>query len=267
MQSIRHDVRAAVFDHARADGDRTSSGLASREATVATTGVDELEPYVRQFLPALMLAITVPLAAGFRILLADPPGVADRGHGAADSDLHDPDRPHDRAPDTTTVGGVAAARRSLPRCGRGPPHTAVVRTGQGATRFGSRRVGAVSGDDDDGAARRLPVGVRTRTDRHPVGRPDRGRGRTASRVRRPRAHDGADRAVARARVLPAVAARRRRLSCCPVGPRCRRRPPRPARTTDASHRHERPRPRGRCCCAMWPWCAAVVRCSIASTSM
>ncbi len=72
MQSIRHDVRAAVFDHARADGDRTSSGLASREATVATTGVDELEPYVRQFLPALMIAVTVPVAAGFRILLADP---------------------------------------------------------------------------------------------------------------------------------------------------------------------------------------------------
>lgn len=72
MRAIRHDVRAAVLDHARADGDRTSSGLASREATVATTGVDELEPYVRQFLPALMLAVAVPLAAGFRILLADP---------------------------------------------------------------------------------------------------------------------------------------------------------------------------------------------------
>ena len=72
MQSIRSEVRAAVFDHARADGDRTSSGLASREATVATAGVDELEPYVRQFLPALMLAVVVPLAAGFRILLADP---------------------------------------------------------------------------------------------------------------------------------------------------------------------------------------------------
>ena len=72
MVSIRHDVRAAVFHHARADGDRTSSGLASREANVATAGVDELEPYVRQFLPALMLAVTVPVAAGVRILVADP---------------------------------------------------------------------------------------------------------------------------------------------------------------------------------------------------
>jgi len=72
MRSIRHDVRAAVLDHARADGDRTVGGLASREATVATTGVDELEPYVRQFLPALMLAVTVPVAAGARILVADP---------------------------------------------------------------------------------------------------------------------------------------------------------------------------------------------------
>ncbi len=72
MASIRHDVRAAVFDHARVDGDRTTSGLASREANVATAGVDELEPYVRQFLPALMLAVTVPVAAGVRILVADP---------------------------------------------------------------------------------------------------------------------------------------------------------------------------------------------------
>ena len=73
MRAMRHDVRSAVLDHARADGDRTTGGLASREAMIATTGVDELEPYVRQFLPALMLAVTVPLAAGARILFADPP--------------------------------------------------------------------------------------------------------------------------------------------------------------------------------------------------
>jgi len=71
MRVLRHDVRAAVLDHATFDGDRATGGLASREATIATAGVDQLEAYIRQFLPALMLAVTVPLVAGTRILFAD----------------------------------------------------------------------------------------------------------------------------------------------------------------------------------------------------
>jgi ATP-binding cassette subfamily C protein CydCD len=71
MTALRRDVRAAVLDHATFDADRAAGGLASREATIVTTGVDQLEPYVRQFLPALMLAVTVPLVAGVRILFAD----------------------------------------------------------------------------------------------------------------------------------------------------------------------------------------------------
>ncbi len=71
MRALRHDVRLAVLDHATFDGDRATGGLAGREATIATTGVDQLEPYIRQFLPALMLALTVPLVAGVRILFAD----------------------------------------------------------------------------------------------------------------------------------------------------------------------------------------------------
>ncbi len=71
MTATRARVLDAVLDHAAADGDRASSGLASREATIATAGADELEPYVRQFLPALMLAVAVPLVAGVRILTAD----------------------------------------------------------------------------------------------------------------------------------------------------------------------------------------------------
>lgn len=71
MQALRGDVRAAVLDHATFDAERSTGGLASREATIATTGVDQLEPYVRQFLPSLMLAVTVPLVAGTRILFAD----------------------------------------------------------------------------------------------------------------------------------------------------------------------------------------------------
>jgi ATP-binding cassette subfamily C protein CydCD len=72
MRATRHRLRAVVLDHAARDGDRTSSGLASREAAIATTGVDELEPYVRQFLPALTLAVAVPLIAGLVILTVDP---------------------------------------------------------------------------------------------------------------------------------------------------------------------------------------------------
>ncbi len=72
MRALRHDVRVAVLDHAVLDGDRSTGGLASREATIVTAGVDQLEPYVRQFLPALMLAVAVPLVAGARILVADP---------------------------------------------------------------------------------------------------------------------------------------------------------------------------------------------------
>ena len=71
MRSVRHDVRVAVLDHATFDGERTTGGLASREATIVTAGVDQLEPYVRQFLPSLMLAVAVPLLAGARILFAD----------------------------------------------------------------------------------------------------------------------------------------------------------------------------------------------------
>jgi ATP-binding cassette, subfamily C, bacterial CydCD len=71
MRALRRDVRAAVLDHATLDADRSTGGLASREATIATTGVDQLEPYIRQFLPALTLAVAVPLVAGVRILFAD----------------------------------------------------------------------------------------------------------------------------------------------------------------------------------------------------
>ena len=71
MRSMRHDIANAVVDHAVFDADRASGGLASRESTIATAGVDQLEPYVRQFLPALFLAVAVPLVAGARIVFAD----------------------------------------------------------------------------------------------------------------------------------------------------------------------------------------------------
>jgi ATP-binding cassette subfamily C protein CydCD len=71
MTALRHDVRVAVLDHATFDANRSTAGLASREAMIITTGVEQVEPYVRQFLPSLMLAVAVPLVAGVRILFAD----------------------------------------------------------------------------------------------------------------------------------------------------------------------------------------------------
>ncbi|MEZ5298052.1 MAG: ABC transporter transmembrane domain-containing protein, partial [Ilumatobacteraceae bacterium] len=71
MATIRLGMRSAVLAHAAADADRTTPGLAAREATVATAGIDRLEPYVRDYLPALCVAVTVPLAAGLRILSVD----------------------------------------------------------------------------------------------------------------------------------------------------------------------------------------------------
>jgi ABC-type transport system involved in cytochrome bd biosynthesis fused ATPase/permease subunit len=71
MRAMRNEVRRRVLDHAVLDADRATGAIASREATIATAGVDQLEPYVRQFLPALLLAVTVPLVAGARILFAD----------------------------------------------------------------------------------------------------------------------------------------------------------------------------------------------------
>lgn len=71
MVAMRRGLRTDVVDHAAVDADRAAPGLASREATVATSGIDQLEPYVRAYLPALFVAVAVPLAAGLRILSVD----------------------------------------------------------------------------------------------------------------------------------------------------------------------------------------------------
>ena len=71
MAAMRRGLRTAVVEHAAADADRAAPGLAAREATVATSGIDRLEPYVRDYLPALFVAVAVPLAAGLRILSVD----------------------------------------------------------------------------------------------------------------------------------------------------------------------------------------------------
>lgn len=45
----------------------------ARVTTLVTDGVDALDPWIRSYVPALCLAVLLPLAAGARILLADLP--------------------------------------------------------------------------------------------------------------------------------------------------------------------------------------------------
>lgn len=71
MRSARVELRRTVLDHAAVDARRDQPGVAAREATVATSGLDHLDPYVRDYLPALAFAVAVPLAAGARILSVD----------------------------------------------------------------------------------------------------------------------------------------------------------------------------------------------------
>lgn len=70
--AARSAVRTRVLDHLgrlRPDA-RTDLGPA-RVSALTTTAVDALEPWVRAYLPGLVLAVMVPLAVGLRILQAD----------------------------------------------------------------------------------------------------------------------------------------------------------------------------------------------------
>lgn len=70
--ATRTVVRTRVLDHlARIRPDQRAALGPSRVGALTTTALDALEPWIRTYLPALMLAVVVPLAAGLRILLAD----------------------------------------------------------------------------------------------------------------------------------------------------------------------------------------------------
>ena len=66
-------AHVAVLDHvATLDEQGMAASAATRVAALVTSGVDALDPWIRTYLPALCLAVVVPLAAGARILVADP---------------------------------------------------------------------------------------------------------------------------------------------------------------------------------------------------
>ncbi|MBX7158812.1 MAG: thiol reductant ABC exporter subunit CydD [Acidimicrobiia bacterium] len=69
----RRSVTGRVVDHVLAL-DETGAAQVSpaRATTLVTDGVDALTPWIRAYVPALCQAVTVPLAAGCAILVADP---------------------------------------------------------------------------------------------------------------------------------------------------------------------------------------------------
>jgi ATP-binding cassette subfamily C protein CydCD len=72
LLATRRSVRTRVLDrltHLRPD-QRANLGPA-QVGSLTGTALDALDPWVRSYLPGLMLAVVVPLAAGFRILGAD----------------------------------------------------------------------------------------------------------------------------------------------------------------------------------------------------
>ncbi|GAA4239173.1 hypothetical protein GCM10022254_58170 [Actinomadura meridiana] len=70
--AVKSQLRARLLAHALRLGPRWLSGERSGElATLATRGIDALDGYFSRYLPQLVLAVTVPVAVGARILLGD----------------------------------------------------------------------------------------------------------------------------------------------------------------------------------------------------
>ena len=72
--AVKSQLRGRLLTRALGLGPRWLSGERSGElATLATRGIDALDDYFSRYLPQLVLAVIVPAAVGFRILLGDWP--------------------------------------------------------------------------------------------------------------------------------------------------------------------------------------------------
>ncbi|HEY6737401.1 MAG TPA: ABC transporter transmembrane domain-containing protein, partial [Actinopolymorphaceae bacterium] len=70
--AAKSQLRRQLLDHATRLGPRWLAGERSGElAVLATRGIDALDDYFSRYLPQLVLAVIVPSAVGFRILLDD----------------------------------------------------------------------------------------------------------------------------------------------------------------------------------------------------
>jgi ATP-binding cassette subfamily C protein CydCD len=75
--ATRRAITRRVVDHTLVlDEAGSATATPARVTTLVTDGVDALDPWIRSYLPALCLAAILPLAAGVRILIADPTSAA-----------------------------------------------------------------------------------------------------------------------------------------------------------------------------------------------
>lgn len=68
---VKEELRAGLLEHALRTGVRTAGPADGGLAVLATRGLDALDSYYTQFLPALVNCAAVPLLLGARILFAD----------------------------------------------------------------------------------------------------------------------------------------------------------------------------------------------------
>ncbi|MBT2532464.1 thiol reductant ABC exporter subunit CydD [Arthrobacter sp. ISL-48] len=68
---IKEELRSGLLDHALRNGVRSAGPADGGLAVLATRGLDALDSYYTQFLPALVNCAAIPLLLGARILFAD----------------------------------------------------------------------------------------------------------------------------------------------------------------------------------------------------
>lgn len=68
---VKEELRSQLLEHALRSGVRAAGPADGGLAVLATRGLDALDSYYTQFLPALVNCATIPLLLGARILLAD----------------------------------------------------------------------------------------------------------------------------------------------------------------------------------------------------
>ncbi|MGX5714556.1 thiol reductant ABC exporter subunit CydD [Arthrobacter sp. MAHUQ-56] len=68
---VKEELRAGLLEHALRTGVRTTGPADGGLAVLATRGLDALDSYYTQFLPALVNCAAIPLLLGARILFAD----------------------------------------------------------------------------------------------------------------------------------------------------------------------------------------------------
>ena len=114
-------LRASLLAHVVRLGPVWLSGeRRGQVATLATRGVDSVEPYVARYLPSLVVAIIVPLTVGVAILTQDFVAARDRRrHRAAHPGVHGPHRHvhavgHGEAVDAPSASSPATSSTSSP---------------------------------------------------------------------------------------------------------------------------------------------------------